>query len=632
MRLRNRILLASVLLIAAPLLVLTFGIRREMENRSTAQYHARITTLMQIIEADLAARHQRLGRQLTTLKSDIANDNDFRLAAVDSQENLRSYLLDYAGIASDLMGLDMLQIQSATGRIISSGHFRNEFGRDEPLLPLLLATAPDGTALVKARRPSGTFLAMARVDSVRLGGQLFHLVAGYEVDSAFLSELSPDPQLAVSLLGVQPILTTDPELLPHFSQEDSSATAAASFLTSHTAGIAPRPSLLPRRDYLSLDLILPLAITSGARVDLATATLLISHPLAPLHALLRSLNLWLGLVLLASLAGTFILAFWTSRLISRPLDELARKTAALDLDRLDADFSSTRTDEVGSLSRFLGSMTERLRASVRRLRAAEHRATLGEVARQVNHDIRNGLIPLRNVFKHLAEVAEKEPGDMARVLQERRDSVEAGLNYLETLASNYARLSPNRSRQPCDLNQIVKEAMSDLPPQGEPGWVELDLGENLPPIMADPIGLRRILDNLVRNAQESLNKIPPARAWVGIRTRCGPERAGISDAVSRDSAVPAGTDSRQPAQATAPDQVHLLVADNGCGISPAEQKRVFEDFYTSKPDGSGLGLSNVRRLVADYEGTITLISEPGKGTVFRISFPAVAPGMPEDMA
>jgi signal transduction histidine kinase len=600
---------------------------------------------MQIIAADLSVRNQQLGRQLATLKNEIADDNDFRLAAVDKREDLRSYLLDYAGPAQELMGLDMLQIQDSNGLIVSSGHFRNEFGRDEPLLPLLLATAPGGTALVVARRPTGPFLAMARVDSLRLGGQLFHLVGGYRVDNAFLTELSPDPALAVSLLGVQPVLSSDPDLLGHLRKVTVATGGAGESSPSPSAPAEAQAAWLPDRDYLTLDLALPLVITTGSRVDLATATLLVSHPLAPLQDLLRSLDVWLGLVLLASLAGSFVLAFWISRRISRPLDELARKTADLDLDRLDADFHSSRTDEVGSLSLFLARMTARLRASVSRLREAERRATLGELARQVNHDIRNGLTPLRNVFKHLAEVAEKDPALTAQVLRERRDTVETGLNYLEDLASNYAKLSPTQTRLPCDLNAIVKETIADQPPPGSSGWVELDLAPELPPIMADPVGLRRILENLVRNARESLNGQSAAGGWVGIRTLHAVDRDGRVNSVATETPAAASGDAAEPrstpttgaasAEATetrmtpTTSQVQLLVADNGCGIPPEDQERIFEDFYSSKTGGSGLGLSNVRRLVADFEGTIKLVSEPGKGTVFRVSFPAADSETPD---
>src|SRR5438876_12277227 len=96
-----------------------------------------------------------------------------------------------------LAGLAMLQVQDDRGRIVSSGHFRNEYDRAEPNLPRLLVAA-GGTALVQARTAEAPLLALARVDSLRLGGRLFTLVGGVAVDSAFLARLAPDSELTVA--------------------------------------------------------------------------------------------------------------------------------------------------------------------------------------------------------------------------------------------------------------------------------------------------------------------------------------------------------------------------------------------------------------------------------------------------
>src|SRR5207247_4121993 len=96
-------------------------------------------------------------------------------------------------------GLSMLQIQDDQGRIISSGHFRNEYDRLEPELPRLLAAAPGGMALVEARTAEASLLALARVDSLRLGGRRFTLVGGVAVDSSFLARLAPDSELTVTV-------------------------------------------------------------------------------------------------------------------------------------------------------------------------------------------------------------------------------------------------------------------------------------------------------------------------------------------------------------------------------------------------------------------------------------------------
>ncbi len=98
------------------------------------------------------------------------------------------------------------------------------------------------------------------------------------------------------------------------------------------------------------------------------------------------------------------------------------------------------------MARVLDALTSRLRTGVARLREAEQRATQGEMARQVNHDIRNGLTPVRNVVRHLGEVAEHDPDRTGRVWRERRATLDSGLAYLEDLAGPLRAPEPDAER------------------------------------------------------------------------------------------------------------------------------------------------------------------------------------------
>jgi signal transduction histidine kinase len=287
-----------------------------------------------------------------------------------------------------------------------------------------------------------------------------------------------------------------------------------------------------------------------------------------------------------------LLAVWVSSRISRPLATLAEKTAVLDLDRLDVDFDSG-TGEVGTLSRLLGDLATRLRTSTARVREAERRATVGELARQINHDIKNGLIPLRNVMRHLAEVERDDPAALPAVFGERQPTIASSIAYLETLATSYQRLSPAPNRRECDLNALVADAVRVA--QGH-DYVEVgtELTPFLPPIVGDPIAIRRILENLIANGVDSLES-KPGRITVSTQV------------VDRENEPPA---------------VRLTIADTGRGMSPEEAGQIFNDFYTTKEGGTGLGLSIVRRLVMDLQGTLAVDSAAGKGTRVMVDIPA----------
>jgi two-component system nitrogen regulation sensor histidine kinase NtrY len=116
----------------------------------------------------------------------------------------------------------------------------------------------------------------------------------------------------------------------------------------------------------------------------------------------------------------------------------------------------------------------------------------------------------------------------------------------------------------------------------------------LPRVVGDPLAFRRILENLIANAVDSLES-RPGRITVAA--------SAVHDA------------REQPV-------VRITVTDTGRGMSADEAKRIFDDFYTTKEGGTGLGLSIVRRLVMDLHGTVNVESTPGRGTRMIVDIPA----------
>src|SRR3989441_5496455 len=161
MSFRARLLLGFGAVVLVPLTVFGLRVRVVMTNRLTTEYQQRVAALASVIRVDLDQRSEGIAQRLAALREAIAQDNKFR-GAVVQQGGERSYLLDYAGDAMRLAGLSLLQIQDETGRIVSSGHFRNEYDRSDPALPRLLAAAPAGTGPGGARTPQGPVLALAR--------------------------------------------------------------------------------------------------------------------------------------------------------------------------------------------------------------------------------------------------------------------------------------------------------------------------------------------------------------------------------------------------------------------------------------------------------------------------------------
>jgi signal transduction histidine kinase len=571
--LRARVLGAGSLLVLLPLLLLTLAIRGEMARRLREQYTHRVDAMVDVVADDLAARDALLGDRLAALGRDLSRRNDVRLA-LQGRSDERTALLDWAGGAMELAGLDALLLEDGSGRILSSGHFRNDYDRVDGELAPFLATTGGRAALVSFRRPAESFLALARLDTLRVGGQALRLVAGIEWNGETTRALGAARDVAVSLVHGEGVLPADTALAERLRAGGGRALAAM----RDSGG-----TLVRERELLAAP-----ALCAPGRDH---ALVIVTHSLAPMNALLRSLDARLAFTWIVLAGAMLLLADRLSRGIAKPIEALARRTAAIeDLETLDVSFPTDRDDEVGTLSRFLAAMMSRLRAGVSRLQDAERRATLGELARQVNHDLKNAFTPLRNVVRHLSEVSEGAPADLPRVYAERRATLDAGLGYLEELATNWGRLSHRPEREACDVGAIV-DAVTAGRREEDGGPIRVRAAADTPRAWASPVGVRRIIENLVANACDS-----------GEDTRVTVTVAG-------------GVDDDGPV-------VRITVADEGPGIPEEMRRRIFDPFVTTKPDGSGLGLSIVRRLVSDFEGTVRLESGPGEGAVFVVTLPA----------
>jgi signal transduction histidine kinase len=537
--------MAFVLAALVPLGVLAHGTRREVTRRLTAQHERRVDALVGVVREDLARESASIAARLEVLAADLSTDDRFRLGAVRRDPMHRRYVLDWAERAMEVAGLSMLRVYDDENRIITSGHFRNEFDRLDTILPSGLASVSNGQALTRVKTPTGSFLALARADSVSVGGRRFLLIGGTTVDESFFARLGRDGELSVSL---------------QFGDAPTTPTRAVERL--------------------------PLVLVTDSLSEPISTHLSVTPLGSELSELRSDLDRWIfGAVLLAALAGA-ILVGWLAARLSRPMATLAHAALAIDFRTPDVDAIATHDDEVGTLARRFAAMTRRLRASAARLREAERRATVGEMARQVNHDMKNGLIPIRNVVRHLARVEETTPHELATVFAERRHTLEASVAYLDELATRWARLTPRQERRAVDVNAIVRETAEAH--EAHSSQLRLELQANLSPVLGDPLAIRRVLDNLLTNATQSLR---PGDGSVTISTK------------------------------HENDIVRIAITDTGCGMTKEELARALAGFYTTKPQGSGLGLSVVRRLVADHGGRVDVETSPGKGTTVVVELP-----------
>jgi nitrogen fixation/metabolism regulation signal transduction histidine kinase len=249
---------------------------------------------------------------------------------------------------------------------------------------------------------------------------------------------------------------------------------------------------------------------------------------------------------------------------------------------------------VGQLANAFNEMTRQLTEQREHLVQTERVAAWRELARRLAHELKNPLFPLQLTVENLQRAREQTSEQFDEVFFESTATLRAELENLKTIVSRFSDFAkmPTPEFEPVDVNELVRSAIKLFEPQlatvGRPPITpELYLDEKLPKPQADPILLRRAVENLILNSLDAM----PAGGTLTIRT------------AHREGAV------------------RLEVTDTGEGLSPEECSRLFTPYYTTKRHGTGLGLAIVQSVVSDHNGRIEVESAPGAGATFRIELP-----------
>lgn len=298
-----------------------------------------------------------------------------------------------------------------------------------------------------------------------------------------------------------------------------------------------------------------------------------------------------------AICGVIIVALAST--IQRPLIELQEKMQRVGEGDLTASVGFARSnDEIGDLGRNFNRMVRQLRESREEIEhlhrtqmsRAEHFATLGELATGLAHEIRNPLAGIAGVIEIVGrDLPATSPAKT--VVKEVRQEVSQINRILTDL------LETARPRAPeirlSDLNTTVEHAVMLARQQvlSKPIKIEFTPGHNLPEVEHDSDQIHQVLLNLLLNAVQAI------------------ESAGLV----RVAVFEQG------------DEAVVTVSDTGRGIPAEHLPNIFRPFYTTKGNGTGLGLSLARRIVEEHHGQIAVESSSGKGTTFSVVLPVRQP-------
>jgi len=218
-------------------------------------------------------------------------------------------------------------------------------------------------------------------------------------------------------------------------------------------------------------------------------------------------------------------------------------------------------------------------------------AEIAELAGALAHEIRN---PLSTISMNLKLVAEEIPDNESansRRMHTKLETIQNECNHLENILEAYLQFVRvgEIEKEPANLNDVVKQFLDFFKPKAESASVEISFhpAVDLPEIPIDSVLLKQVLQNLARNSLDAM-----------------PEGGVIEFQTSFKD-----------------DSVVLEVIDTGQGMPTEACEKVFRAFYSRKPDGSGLGLSTVRKIVEAHNGQISCESEPDRGTRMTFTFP-----------
>lgn len=295
-------------------------------------------------------------------------------------------------------------------------------------------------------------------------------------------------------------------------------------------------------------------------------------------------------VVLASIATVAIITHLISEPIKR-LTEASHHVAQSSTLQL-PDQLSNRQDEVGFIARHMNHLLATIRQQTRMITETTAHATLGQLARQVAHDIQSPLTSIRIAAQHLRRQA--APGSDDKIL----GLLEMGCGRLEVISRELIdhRAQPVTTSCPWfPVDEVCEELLREFRLQPLGAGVEFICTHEVRPLTVpgNRTGLQRAFGNLVKNSLEALQKVPEDR----------PRRLAINSRIQNEHVV-------------------VEISDTGPGIPPHVIPKILQGGYTAgKADGHGIGMQVVRDVIASHGGTISCDSAPGAGTLFRIMLP-----------
>ncbi|MCE2710935.1 MAG: ATP-binding protein [Cryomorphaceae bacterium] len=289
------------------------------------------------------------------------------------------------------------------------------------------------------------------------------------------------------------------------------------------------------------------------------------------------------------LALSLISALFISNWLTSPLRKLKDSLNQLKLGKTNTPIAYDKEDEIGSLVKAYNLKLNELEFTAMELAKSERESAWREMAKQVAHEIKNPLTPMKLSIQHLERSFDPEDPQSADKISKVSKSLIEQIDALTNIANEFSTFAnmPLPNEQDINLVELIENVLNVFRGTNECHFTFAHDELNVT-IRADKDQMIRVFNNIIQNALQALS----------------PDREGTVDIKLASSTT----------------DVHIEISDNGVGIPKEAQKRMFTPYFTTKSTGSGLGLAMVKQIVQNHRGEITFQSESNQGTTFFIVF------------
>jgi nitrogen fixation/metabolism regulation signal transduction histidine kinase len=298
-------------------------------------------------------------------------------------------------------------------------------------------------------------------------------------------------------------------------------------------------------------------------------------------------------VFILLLAVSIVLAIFISNWLTAPLRILQESFAAVRFGTHNEPISYNKEDEIGSLVKDYNQKLEELEFAAQQLAQSERESAWREMAKQVAHEIKNPLTPMKLSVQQLLRSYDPNDPKSELKLQKVANSMIEQIDALTNIANEFSSFAkmPRPSESDLDVVTLVRNVKELF----EVDDKELIVKTTTEPIFikADKDQIIRVFNNLIKNAIQAIPDGRQGRIEISLKVEAG--------------------------------NVQISIKDNGVGIESSKLGKIFVPYFTTKSTGTGLGLAMVKQIVENHRGSIDFETETGTGTTFFIELPVVTP-------